>query len=74
MVGLVGCVFVARLLEQLTVVGAESVALSAAVGDGLDRFGVEVLADSGSCLPVGLVVMLLLGALSSSSEEMSTTI
>ncbi len=57
----------------LAAVGAERVGLSAAgnvLGEGL----ANVLLESGGCLPVGLVFLLLLAALSSSSDEISTTI
>ncbi len=67
-----GCMFT-RLSEQPTVALARIVGLCA-VGEVLDGLLTAVLVESVGCFPVDLVLVLLLEALSSSSEEISTTI
>lgn len=67
-----GCKFV-RLSEQQAVSRGESVGLSAVRGV-LDGLLANVLVESVGCSPVDLVFVLLLAALSSSSDEISTTI
>ena len=62
----------AEFLEELAVVGAETVGLSS-VWDVLDGLLGNVLVGSVGWFPVGLAFVLLLAALSSSSDEMSTT-
>ena len=62
-----------RLSEQPTVALA-GIAGLCAVGEVLDGLLTAVLVASVGCFPVNLVLVLLLEALSSSSEEISTTI
>lgn len=63
----------ARLSEQPAVSGGESVGLSAIRGV-VDGLLANVLVESVGCSPVDLVFVLLSAALSSSSDEISTTI
>ena len=59
--------------EQAVVTAVEAVGLSA-VGNVLDGLLADVLVEPLSWVPADLVLVLLLAALSSSSDEMSTTI
>lgn len=67
-----GCMLT-RLSEQLAVALAETVGFSAA-GEATDGLLVAILVGIVGLFPVDLGLVLLLAALSSSSEEMSTTI
>lgn len=59
--------------ERLAVTGGETVGLSS-VGEVPDGILMAVLVGSGGCFLIDLVLVLLLAVLSSSSDEMSTTI